>query len=69
MKVIIEFDCGNAAFSDDFYAEMSRILAQAKGKVMHQLDRAPGCVCTAPEAGDKLLDSNGNTAGTVQVLP
>ena len=44
--MIIEFDCGNAAFSDDFYAEMSRILAQAKGKVMHQLER-PGA--PAPE--------------------
>ncbi len=71
MKVTIEFDCSNAAFSgedfsdDLFLEEVSHILAQADWKIRSQFYRPPASVCTAPESADKLIDSNGNTVGTV----
>lgn len=65
--VTITFETDNAAFEDEPELEVDRLLRQARIKVFAQLARAPGCVCTAPEAGDKLLDSNGNTVGKVEV--
>lgn len=63
----IEFCTDNAAFEDDFATEVRRVLEQATWKVCRQMNRSPGCMCTAPESDDKLLDTNGNTCGKVEV--
>lgn len=68
MKVSIEFDCDNAAFEDNFEAEMGNTLFQVIYKIQQQLDRNnKGVLCTHLESADKLLDSYGNTIGTVKV--
>jgi hypothetical protein len=67
MKIRIEFEADNAAFVDNFPSEISLVFRQAETKILEQLGRVEGCVCTAPEAADKLLDTNGNTVGTVAV--
>jgi hypothetical protein len=68
MKIIIEFECDNAAFEGWlFQREVLRILLDAHRKIGEQLSRKEGCVCTALESADKLLDSNGNTVGSVKV--
>lgn len=67
MKAIIEIELGNAAFEDDLYGELQRILGTVPRKVYKQLSRAGGCLCTAAEADDLLKDVNGNTVGTVRV--
>jgi hypothetical protein len=67
MKIIIEFETDNAAFEDDFAAEVRAVLVQAKHKIFAQMGRPNGCKCTAPEAVDKLLDVNGNTVGSVSI--
>lgn len=66
MKVVIEIECDNAAFEDDFGAELSHILSTVPLRVLHQRHR-PGSACDATEWSDKLLDSNGNTVGKVEV--
>lgn len=72
MKIKIEFDCDNAAFESGPYTrqlameEVYAVLKQAMEKIVVQLGR-PHSVCDAPEAADKLLDSNGNTVGSVIV--
>jgi len=66
MRVLIEIDCRNSAF-DHLEDELARILSLCSAKIARQLERDPGCVCEAPEADDKLLDSNGNTVGTIRV--
>lgn len=65
MKIVIEFDTDNAAFEDN-PNEWRAIFLQAVGKVKSQLQRKP-CLCNHPESVDKLIDSNGNTVGTVTV--
>lgn len=67
MRVTITFDTNNAAFEDDFDAELARVLRSLPRKIGAQMARASGCVCTHPEADDKLLDVNGNTCGFVRV--
>ena len=67
MKVRIEFDTDNAAFEDGFGYELAKVLGQASDKVIRQMSRCDGCVCDAPERDDVLLDSNGNTVGTVRI--
>jgi hypothetical protein len=67
MKVSIEFECGDDALSTDFENEVRYVLDRAKYKLVEQFDRVPATVCTAPEAADKLLDSNGNTIGFVRL--
>lgn len=65
MKVCIEFDCNNSAFDGDgFCFELKSILQQAVQKIIAQSNRSP-CLCAWPESADKLLDTNGNTVGTV----
>jgi hypothetical protein len=68
MKMVIEINCDGAALHDDITGELPRILLNATGKIYEQLDRDGRCICEAPEAADKLLDSNGNTVGTVKVI-
>lgn len=68
MKVTIEFTTDNDAFEEDLLGETKRILTQALRKIEAQLEREPGCVCTHPESTDKLLDSNGNTVGSVRAV-
>lgn len=66
MKVKIEFCCDNAAFEDGFASELRKILTQARDKILVQRKRKR-VICTAPEADDVLMDTNGNTVGTVEV--
>lgn len=66
MRIKIEFNTDSAAF-EDFYAELTYTLQQANSKVLQQLARQPATQCRAPESADKLLDSNGNTVGSVEV--
>lgn len=66
MKIKIEFSTDNAAFEDS-PSEIHFVLAQIARKVQSQVARAEGCLCTAAEADDKLLDSNGNTVGSVEI--
>lgn len=67
MRVTITFDTDNAAFQDGgIYYELRKILRDAERKIQEQLERPP-CRCTHPESSDKLLDSNGNTVGTLEV--
>lgn len=68
MKVQIEFSCDNAAF-EDFPAELKSVLIQARSKILTQVNQHPNpeLKCYAPESIHKLLDSNGNTIGIVQV--
>ena len=63
MKVTISFDMDSQAFESA--DEVRRILLQAATKIERQRARAPGCICTAPEADDKLIDAHGNTVGSV----
>ena len=65
MRLIITIDYRGAALEDAPTEELRRLLSTVPAKVEAQLARAPGCVCTTPESVDKLLDSNGNTVGTV----
>jgi len=60
LKIRIEIECVNAAFSDDY------LMAQAEQKILEQIGRPRlGVICDAPESADRLLDSNGNTVGRV----
>jgi hypothetical protein len=71
MKIRIEIDCGNAALQDDDgvdEVELHRILCTVPPKVNKQLERDDECVCDAPEVADKLMDINGNTVGTLEVI-
>ena len=67
MKIVIELETDNAAFEDDFRFELKQTLNQAFNKILSQRKRKPGCICKAPESIDKLLDTNGNTVGSVRV--
>ena len=68
MKVVIEIDCKNSALHDDFETELPRILNTIPQKIYNQLERDGRCICEAMESDDKLLDYNGNTVGTIQVI-
>jgi hypothetical protein len=67
VKVRIEFDMDNAAFEDDLNGALQFIFAQAHRKIHEQLERKEA-LCKAPEAADKLLDLNGNTVGSIELL-
>ena len=43
------------------------VLAQLKRKIMEQMNREPGCLCTKPESADMIKDINGVTIGTIEV--
>jgi rubredoxin len=66
-KVTIEVTLAGSAFDRQPMIELEHILLRAVGKVEEQLARRGGTVCAAPESADKLLDTNGNTVGTVRV--
>lgn len=66
MKLTITIDMNNAAFEDD-PEELLRILKTVPAKVEEQRLRHADCVCDALEAGDKLLDINGNAVGTIKL--
>ena len=67
MKIRITIDCSNAAFNDEPMPEIERILRTVTRKLASQLGRDSGCICTTPESADKLLDSNGNTVGSLVI--
>ena len=67
MKISIVFSTDNAAFKDcGFMTECCKILDQAMDKIKAQRKRQR-CLCTALESADKLLDTNGNTVGTLTI--
>jgi hypothetical protein len=66
MKILIEIECDNDAFSPSPYRELHRILSTVPRKVYEQLTR-PNCACDAPESCDKLKDINGNSIGFLKV--
>jgi hypothetical protein len=68
MKVKIAFDCNNAEFDYQLFDEIDNVLAQAFRKIKEQASRKSGCICNHPESADILLDSNGNTIGTVELI-
>jgi len=57
----IEFETDNAAFADDYPAQVNRLLASAGGHIMTAYHLG------YREASYSLLDSNGNTVGKVMV--
>jgi len=61
MKITIEFDTENAAFEDDRFGEVSRILKNANKRVMDCLE--DGCGIRVP-----IKDINGNRAGILEVV-
>lgn len=67
MHIFIEFHTDNAAFEDDGRAYITDAIMQSVLKIEAQMRRPEGCTCTAPEAADKLLDTNGNTIGSVRL--
>jgi len=66
MKILIEFDCNNAAFTDDFHGEVASMLVQANHKIREAMERR-SCACDPPESSNRLLDTNGNTVGKIEV--
>jgi hypothetical protein len=66
MKVIIEIVLDSDALQ--YVGELSRILTTVEGKVTVQRGRSSTCLCDAPEVSDKLLDTNGNTVGSVRLV-
>lgn len=67
MRIIIEINCENDAFSNDPIGELSRALRTVPSKITAICGREAGCLCDAPEADDKIQDANGNTVGSIQV--
>lgn len=75
-RITIWFDTDGAAFrsprSGDydemaFSSAVTGVLTRVRGKIIGQLSREEGCICTAPEADDKIMDINGNTIGTLVI--
>jgi hypothetical protein len=60
MKIVIEFDTENAAFEDDRYAEVNRILNNANKRIMQCLD--DGNDIRVP-----IKDINGNRVGILEI--
>jgi hypothetical protein len=61
MKIKIEINCDNAAFTDDFSGEVSRILS------MFSEIQAPRIEVGNEDYSGKLFDSNGNVCGKFYV--
>lgn len=68
MKVHIEFHTDNAAFADD-PGEVSRIMAVAMSKVSQAWGIALAAAPRDIVFDEALLDRNGNTVGSVKVVP
>lgn len=62
MKFKLDIDCDNAAFDDDFYGELQRILLDVRGDIRYLVGR-PGRM----EDGN-IRDSNGNTIGKWELV-
>jgi hypothetical protein len=65
MKVVIKFDCDNAAFEDGLANELRYVLDRAADKVLSAMAEVEnsGVPCVAR----KLMDSNGNSVGFLSV--
>ena len=61
MKITIEIDTESAAFEDDRFGEVSRILQMVEREVMDCLD--DGCGIRVP-----IKDSNGNRVGVLEIV-
>jgi hypothetical protein len=62
MKVIATFNCDNAAFEDNLSTELDFIAKQIAHKAFNQILIDNKCICI-----NILLDSNGNSVGTIYV--
>lgn len=67
MKITITINTENAAFEDDYWGELQRVLNTVPKKVIAQRERAEGFLCTALESDDILHDINGNRCGTILI--
>lgn len=61
MKINIEFDTENAAFEDNRFAEVNRILTQVKEEVMDCLNDGCGIQVS-------IKDTNGNRVGVLEIV-
>ena len=61
MKINIELNTDNAAFEDDRFGEVTRILQMAERKVM-------GCLYDGSGIRIPIKDSNGNRAGVLEIV-
>jgi len=61
MKITIEFDTENAAFEDDRFGEVSRILEFAERKTLN-------CLYDGGGIRVPIKDINGNRAGILEVV-
>lgn len=67
MDITIKINTDNDAFrGSGFYPELRRCFEQAVRKI-HEQRKRPPAKCTAAESADKILDSNGNTVGSVEL--
>jgi hypothetical protein len=66
MKATIEFEVPGDD-PQDWDTSVEVLCQQAVAKVLQQMNRKPGCVCTALEDADVLRDCNGNICGLVRV--
>jgi hypothetical protein len=61
MKITIEINTETAAFEDNRFGEVSRIMTLAKLEVMDCLN--DGCGVRVP-----VIDANGNRAGSIEIV-
>jgi len=59
VKVRIEIDCGNAAFEENYYGELARIIYEAASRIELLATNGSPII---------LYDINGNRCGTVTAL-
>jgi hypothetical protein len=65
MKIIIEFNIDNDAFRHN--DELAAVMDDALDKILHQLERHVTLQNPQRASNPYLLDSNGNSVGTVLV--
>lgn len=68
MQIKIEFSCDNAAFEDDFRAEVGRVLEQARRSLFPYQKNALDFRLCEPGGSVPLLDSNGNAVGSITIM-
>jgi hypothetical protein len=69
VKLKVELELDGHAFEADPEFVVRWLLSKAADKAVRQLQRAPGCLCTAPEADDVVHSISGKLVGTVTVEP
>lgn len=62
MRFQLLIDCDNAAFDDDFFGELQRVLLDVRGDIRYLTNRPGKC-----EDGN-IRDINGNKIGTWELV-